>query len=395
LEHAATYVPYYREQWAQRRRNGDRAAWDLLENWPVLPKDAVRRHTQAFLADDADPRKLFHEHTSGSTGTPLNLWLSRNAVRLWFALFEARSRNWYGVSRHDRWAIIGAQRVTPLAQTRPPFWVWNAGLNQLYLSPYHIAPQHVADYVRAMHQHRVVYLLGYASSMFQLALMIRDQGLIAPRLKVVISNAEPLLAHQRRVLSEVFNCPVRDTYGMAEIAAAASECEAGHMHLWPEVGVVEILDDVEDVSVTAGTHGRFICTGLINTAMPLIRYANGDRGALSSATGCQCGRTLPQLKAIAGRDDDVIIGRDGQRFSLMGVVFQGDLPMREGQIIQESTAQLRIRFVPDAGYTDAHGRALVKRIHDYMGPMDVRLEPVDHIPRGKNGKFRVVISTIA
>ena len=39
LHRAATRVPYYREQWAARRRRGDRASWEYLENWPILEKE--------------------------------------------------------------------------------------------------------------------------------------------------------------------------------------------------------------------------------------------------------------------------------------------------------------------------------------------------------------------
>ena len=130
LHRAATRVPYYRQQWATRRRNGDRASWDYVENWPVLAKESLREDAAAFLADDRSPRSMFHEHTSGTTGKPLDLWWSRETVRNWYALFEARSRRWYGVSRNDRWAILGGQLVARQGQERPPFWVWNAALNQ-------------------------------------------------------------------------------------------------------------------------------------------------------------------------------------------------------------------------------------------------------------------------
>src|SRR6185312_5679053 len=71
LERAATRVPYYREQWAARRRAGDRASRELLENWPILEKETVRRLGVGLLADDCESGKMFHEHTSGTTGTSL------------------------------------------------------------------------------------------------------------------------------------------------------------------------------------------------------------------------------------------------------------------------------------------------------------------------------------
>ena len=111
LRRAAADVPYYREQWARRRAAGDRAPVELLESWPVLSKEALRAQPKAFLADDCDPKTMFYEHTSGTTGKPLHIWLSRTTVRAWFALFEARSRRWYGVDCRDRWAILGGQLV--------------------------------------------------------------------------------------------------------------------------------------------------------------------------------------------------------------------------------------------------------------------------------------------
>ena len=67
LHRAATQVSYYREYWAARRRRGDRSSWELLENWPVLEKAAVRAAPRAFLADDCDTRFMFRELTSGTT----------------------------------------------------------------------------------------------------------------------------------------------------------------------------------------------------------------------------------------------------------------------------------------------------------------------------------------
>src|SRR5713101_7275778 len=109
LHRAATQVSYYREQWSIRRRRGDRASWEYLENWPILEKEPLRENPTAFVVDDCNAHRMFHEHTSGTTGKPLDLWWSRETVPAWYALFEARCRHWYGISRQDRWAILGGQ----------------------------------------------------------------------------------------------------------------------------------------------------------------------------------------------------------------------------------------------------------------------------------------------
>jgi phenylacetate-CoA ligase len=394
LHRAATQVPYYRQQWAARRRRGDKAAWDVLNNWPVLSKEQLRAEPRAFVADDCDPRQMYYEHTSGTTGKPLHIWISKETVQTWFAMFEARSRRWYGVSRHDRWAILGGQLVTPVERQRPPFWVWNAALHQLYLSAYHLSAEHIPAYLEAMRRHRVTYLLGYPSGLYRLAQVALEQELDAPRLTVAIGNAEPLFEHQRRIISHVFQCPVRETYGMAEIATAAGECEAGRLHHWPDVGVMEVLADEEDTAVPAGEAGRFVATGLLNADMPLIRYEIGDRGTVAPEGGCPCGRQMPIWQAVEGRIDDVVVTADGRHIGRLDPVFKADLPVREAQLIQEDLYTIRVKFIPTTAYTAQDGELLAQRIRERVGPMQVVLEQVDDIPRTANGKFRAVVSHV-
>ena len=393
LHRAATQVPYYRDHWLRRRRQGDRSSWELLQNWPMLEKETLRREARAFIADDCDPHQLFHDHTSGTTGKPLDIWQSPKTVREWYALFEARTRRWYGVSRNDRWAILGGQTVTRIAQRRPPFWVWNAALNQLYMSSYHLAPDLVGHYVEALRRYRVTYLLGYTSALYALAqeiLRLKHNDL---QLAVVITNAEPVFEHQREVISEAFRCPVRETYGMAEIVFAASECGAGRLHIWPEAGIGEVMQDHQ--AVPDGKSGDLLCTGLMNADMPLIRYRVGDRCALPSIQRpCECGRNLPQMASVEGRADDVLYTIDGRRVGRLDPVFKGDLAIREAQIIQETLNCVRLRFVPATQYRSENGETMIRRIRERMGNVQVVLEPVKEIPRTANGKFRAVICNL-
>lgn len=394
LRTAAAKVPYYREQWSLRRRRGDNSSVEVLGNWPVLRKDELREHGRAFIAEGCDVRSLVSDHTSGTTGKPLSLWFSKEGVRTWYAMAESRWRHWYGVDRRDRWAILGGQLIAPAGQTEPPFWVWNGGLNQLYMSSYHISPASVKSYVEALKKYDVKYVLGYASALHSLASLALEQGVEAPRLKVAVSNAEPFYRQQRDTVSRAFKCPTRDTYGMSEAVCAASECEAGEMHLWPDAGVLEVLDDDEDRGVPGGATGRLVCTGLVNEVMPLIRYEVGDRGAVAPGGGCSCGRAFPRLLRIEGRLDDVLVTSEGRLVGRLDTVFKADLPVREAQIIQENERHVRVLLVPSAEYGEAAGRLLAQRLRDRLGDVTVEVELVSSIERTRNGKFRAVISKV-
>lgn len=393
LHRAATQVPFYRNAWSIRRRTGDKSSWELLENWPMLSKASVKKAPLSFLSEDCNPRTMFHEHTSGTTGTSLDLWWSRHTVQEWYALFEARCRRWYGVTRHDRWANIGGQLVVPVSRTRPPFWMWNPPLNQLYMSSYHLSPALIPSYIGAMKKYRITYLLGYTSSLYALAVTINKLEVRDLQMKVVITNAEPVYDYQRRMIEEAFQCPVRESYGMAEIVSAATECDQGKLHLWPEVGITEIMDTGGNI-VPSGS-GELIGTSLINPDMPMIRYQVGDSGTLTfNQLQCSCKRSLPVINSIEGRSDDVLFSSDGRCIGRLDTVFKASLPVMEAQIIQDHYDRVRVKLVPSDGYDMEAEKILINRLRQRMGDVDVRIERVNEIPREPNGKYRAVVSNL-
>jgi phenylacetate-CoA ligase len=180
---------------------------------------------------------------------------------------------------------------------------------------------------------------------------------------------------------------------MAEIVVAGSECAASRLHLWPEVGWVEVLEGNESVPDSAS--GDLVCTGLLNVDMPLIRYKVGDRGSISAGLdNCKCGRKLPEISRIEGRANDVLVAPDGRRVYWLNPVFYG-LPVREAQIIQEALDKLRVRYVLADGLSSQIEQAVADRLHARMGKIEVVMERIDAVPRGPNGKFRAVISNLS
>jgi phenylacetate-CoA ligase len=388
LRRAATHVPYYREQWAKRRTNGDKSSPQYLENWTILEKQTLRENAAAFVSDDCNRRRMFHDHTSGTTGSALDLWLKPETVKLWYAMAEARWRRWYGVSRRDRWAILGGQLVASVESRRPPFWVWNVAMNQLYMSSYHLAPDLTEFYLGALEKYRIRYLLGYPSAIYALAQSALKQKRRSVKFDVVIANAEPLYDFQRAAINEAFDCPVRETYGMAEAVAAAGECERGRLHEWLDAGIIERGESFGDEPQ------EFVCTGLVNADMPLIRYRVGDCGAFS-ADECGCGRTLPLIRKIEGRLDDVLYTADGRRVGRLDPVFKNDLPVVEAQIIQEALKKIVVKIVPAANFNETAAKDLADRVRDRMGDVEVNLEQVAAIPRTSRGKFRAVVCRLS
>lgn len=388
-------VPAYRRYWDEQARAGQQFEPSDLSQWPVLRRETVRADSGAFIADAGPRLTRFTDQTSGSTGSPLHVTSSFAVQREWYALVEARMRRWNGVSRTDRWAIFGGRLVAPVSQDEPPYWIWNPAMRQLYCSAYHISPRSAASYLDALRKHRITYLVGYPSALAALAECSLEQDLHAPAMRTVIANAEPLHDTQRAVIERCFDSPVRNTYGMAEIVAAASECRSGTMHLWPEVGVVEVLDMDSDTPAVPGVPGRLVLTGLINPVMPLIRYDIGDVGFwIEKADPCGCGRSLPPAPQIEGRLDDAVVTASGRRVGRLDKIITPDLPVREAQIVQESLEHFVIRIVPSSGWTPKHATILANSLRSRIGEAQVEIILVDAIERSKNGKFRTVVSAV-
>jgi phenylacetate-CoA ligase len=394
LERAARHVPFYREQWSARRRAGDRSSVTLLDRWPVLEKETLRTRSRDFLADGVDPRQLQAEQTSGTTGTPVGLWKTTAMLRRLYAVAEVREREWHGVGRRDPWAMLGGRMVVPVTFSTPPFWVWNGALRQLYMSSYHLSPDNVPAYLRALRQYGVRWLWGYSSALFAIAEEVLRSGADAPRMEVAVTNAEPLFDYQRETIGRAFHCPVRATYGMSENVFAATECPHGRLHIWPEAGIGEVLDGAH--AAVPGTTGDLVCTGLLNEEMPLIRYRVGDRVAIADGNvPCPCGRTLPVLAAVEGRADDVLLTADGRRVGRLDPAFKADVAIREAQVEQIDLQTVVLRLVPAPGYTRQTAETITRRLRERLGDVEVRVEECASIPRTANGKFRAVISRVA
>lgn len=104
-------------------------------------------------------------------------------------------------------------------------------------------------------------------------------------------------------------------------------------------------------------------------------------------------RLLKNLR-IEGRTDDVLYTKDGRRIGRLDPGFKAQTPIHEAQIIQESLDQVRVRYVPAPGFTPDDGQAIITRLQECMGEIEVVLEAVDEIPRGANGKFRAVVCDV-
>lgn len=393
LEISAKQVPYYRKYWEERDGFKDQSYLEL-SRWPILHKDVLRSNPILFINDNYGIKHLEKIQTSGTSGKPITHFFNREASAEWYAMYELRTRNWNGVSEQEWWGNIGGQMVVPVTRKKPPFWVKNYSMNQYYFSSYHISKENVPAYLKQINTSRITHLLGYTSSIYWLAYFGEALGINIRPLKLVIVNAEPLFDYQKQQIEDFFSCRVVQTYSSSERAFGGSDCEKGTLHYFPDAGIIEVVDGQGNL-LTEGEKGRFIITGLINDAMPLIRYDVGDMGVLGKNWTCDCGRQLPHIKEVLGRFDDIIKSRNGRMIGRLDPVFKTDVHIAEAQIVQKSLDCLQVNLVPAKGYTSKDNEIIASRLKERVGnEFQIKFVIMEAIPRLPNGKFKAVISEL-
>ena len=396
LVHAFKTVPFYHQLLNEQGFSlAQFETFDLadLNKLPFLTKEHLRSFGITSLLSSQKEKSGEFYSSSGSTGTPTKILFSAAMHQRWSALFEARIRNWAGLSINDARGMIGGRRVVPEAHSTGPFYRFNRFEKQVYFSAYHISGKNASDYIDGMTTHDIQYMTGYAMSNYFLARFIEEHHLKAPQLKAMITSSEKLTIEMRETFQRVYNCKSFDSYSGLEACGLISECKYGSLHISPDVGIIELIK--EDGSYAKpGEIGEAICTGLLNYDQPLIRYRIGDLIKLSANQKCECGRQMPIVDEIIGRVEDTVIGKDGRKMVRFHGVFINIPNIIEGQIIQHSLEYFEINIVCSSPLTNNEKVTITQRMESQLGKIQLLITETKSIPRNQNGKFKAVISHV-
>jgi phenylacetate-CoA ligase len=384
---ASLKAPYYRAAFDGLDIDRAGSVVELLGRLPVLTRETLRSRPEDLLT--GDPGGGVHTFTtSGSSGMPARIYYTPEFHAFELAIAEARSLNWAGLTYRDRRVMFGARKVCPFEQSRPPFWRHSPAENMAYASLYHLSDRFLPAYVDFLHEYRPRVIMGYPRSLARLARYSLETGHLPPPARAVFTMSEAVGASTRQVLEAAWGCRVFDRYGAVENCVFASQCEYGRYHVSPEAGIVEILDPAGR-PCPPGQTGEVVCTGLVNTLQPLVRYRIGDLARWSTETVCPCGRAMPLIDGIEGRFDDLCYTRDGREI-LPDVVFNGIATVAEGQTVQEEIDRFLILVVPAPGFGAGDRERLEHALRALVGPVLIRIDTVSEIPREPSGKIKSV-----
>jgi phenylacetate-CoA ligase len=286
--------------------------------------------------------------------------------------------------------MIGGRPIVRGTTTRPPYWRFNWFWRQLYLSAYHISRDTAAGYIAAIRDHGVEWLTGYGSAIAALAEQALETGVSALPLRAVIVSGDTLTPGMRQSIETFFQCKCFDHYGQSEGVAMAMECASGRMHVIPDAGILEITRE-DGTLCLPGEIGEIVATGLLNDAMPLIRYRLGDYAAWAKDQECPCGVPGPIIEELEGRVDDYLVTLDGRRVGRLSTAVKRSPTIHSAQIVQDRPGHGYLLVRPSNGYRMADAIAVRDDILERIGAFDLDIVEVPEIPRTPQGKTSLVV----
>jgi phenylacetate-coenzyme A ligase PaaK-like adenylate-forming protein len=390
LAHARHTVPFY-GAWPHVEID----SFDDLRRLPILSRETVRQGQERFLSQTTPPHLRVRAGTTGTTGANLTVSYTEDLARQNWA-FLLRQWAWAGLQpRQPRVTFFGA-RIVPVCRTQPPFWTYNLPERQILMSIFHLSEKTAPAYLAFLRRQTGKILEGFPSVLSLLADFVLLSGKPIP-MRVLFTTGEPLYAASRERIEAAFKTRVFDTYGMTEFCGLIQECEHHRMHLAPEYGYLEILDDTGQ-PVAPGLDGNFVWTGFLNHAMPLIRYRIGDRGRWQGGDPCPCGRAFPLVIPTITRESDILRAADGRLFSprALNQLLKQSASLRFCQFIHDRAERVVVRGVPSNGRAAEELMHIRAGLQDLLGPaMKVTAELAAAPVSRPGGKIPLIVNQVS
>jgi phenylacetate-coenzyme A ligase PaaK-like adenylate-forming protein len=174
-----------------------------------------------------------------------------------------------------------------------------------------------AGNVRLMERMQPTVLIGTPGFMYHVLREAAEKGTKLDQVNLVILGAEKVTPGLKEKMAEALarmgsrNVTISGTYGFTEARMAFSECPAKHdespgYHVYPDLGVFEVVDVESGRVLGEGETGELVYTPIDGHGTVLCRYRTGDLavGGITSEPCPWCKRTVPRIQSELRRASD-------------------------------------------------------------------------------------------
>lgn len=368
----------------------DIRSWQDFKRLPILTKEDLIEAGTGAVNDRLKIDELLVSRSSGSTGEFVTIYLDPQAM-VTQAIQAVRMIKemcpCYGPL--DRELLIYTSEY--------PY----SSIGGLYRATYAHTLLSTHQLLERISETRPTIIAVYPSILRDI---VRVRGSNDPirHVKTIITNSEQSLQEERGHFARQLGCPVYDEFSSEELSSIAYQCRHLQYHVTQDSSYVEVLSPSADTDMPPGQLGEIVGTCLINTAMPIIRYRQGDLATLSYAS-CPCGRTGPVLRALAGRKNDSFKRPDGTEVPsgrildwTYDLILTHKLGVREFQITQQTRSRVEVHLVVEPSYDDSIANQIItSNFRKTFGDgFDVAILVVPAIGRTRSGKYNPIRSLV-
>lgn len=344
------FSPHYRRAFSERRLDpGSIRTLDDLRRLPFTSKadllstpDEPQRFKDFILSPD--PQKLarsfkivWRAALRGQARVARELAEEFRPVSIFFTTGRAAEPLPFLVTNHDLANIRSAsRRLMEICQASPEFRMLNAFPFAPHLAfwfTYYAGVSYGALTVssgggkvmgtegnlRLIQKLNPEVIIGVPTFVYHLLHQAAEEGVRCQNLKRLVLGGEKTSDGTRRKLAELArelgakNFSVLATYGFTEAKLAWSECPpvpgrpSSGYHLYPDLGIVEIVDPETGLPVGPGQPGEIVFTPLDARGTVVLRYRTGDYidGGLTYEPCPCCKRSLPRLVGNISRVSEI------------------------------------------------------------------------------------------
>ena len=386
-------VPLYKDRVPKLNSPLTKGIWERI---PVLTRaELVEAKEKLINQKPLKGHEQLHKiTTSGSTGMPITAY-GTPITRMFWDAFTLRDHLWQKRDLKGKLVSIRPEQCEPGKPVEANSWgsgtavAFHTGPAALMNSRTDIAEQLVW-----LQKQKPDYLLSLPSIVNELARRCIAEKIQFPNLKQIRCYGELLTDAVRDICKQAWGVDVVDTYSAQEVGYIAMQCpEHGSYHVQSESLLVEILDE-NDQPCEVGETGRVVVTTLLNFGAPLIRYAIGDFAQWGEP--CACGRGLPVIQKIMGRQRNMMRTPDGRtHWPSFPSSYWSLEKIKQMQLVQQAPDQLLIRLVVSEILNDKEEEKLRRLfVERFQYEFTFEFEYLDTIPRSSGGKFEDFICLV-
>lgn len=386
VEFAATTVPYYRDIFRKRKLNFRLRSMDEFFCIPHLTKDIILNEKERMVSEAVPLKSRYKVTTGGTSGTPLEFWMSSEAYAKEWAFVHDLNRR-FGIKPTDR--KIGLRGVPFLRANEGVYSQLNPVYRELQLSPFHLTETVVNSLKKKILEFQPKYIHGYPSAITEFARLAGDVWGKSLNLKGVLVISENLFPFQKELIMDVFDCNVYSFYGQTErLVFAGNAPDLAGFLIDPRYGYAENL------------HGELVGTGFLNKAMPMLRYRTGDLVKIETTIKYERKGiySFPIIHEIEGRWlQEMVIGKNGNHISITALNMHSDLfeNVIRFQFRQQQAGKLLLEVVPKPEYCSEDSIKIIRAFQDKVGSeIDLQVITVNNVSLTCRGKFKFLIQEL-